>query len=207
MKNLLFMCFVNLISLSYSNNPHWLIEFDCENNLNFFELHTLNTYNINSCSSNDRNCGEYINLAYYSIFNNNEVYANECEIGSRKIKYSLTPVNMAGSKYDLTPHFIFNLLIDDKPAIKDLPLFPSPLYNKSLWGLKVSSVRFNNNLGSIEILVSDDELYQEQNPNKMNAHINWLWDSNYISAFDPGWNANWKPVIEEDIWNEKNFSN
>ena len=143
MKNLLFMCFVNLISLSYSNNPHWLIEFDCENNLNFFELHTLNTYNINSCSSNDRNCGEYINLAYYSIFNNNEVYANECEIGSRKIKYSLTPVNMAGSKYDLTPHFIFNLLIDDKPAIKDLPLFPSPLYNKSLWGLKVSSVRFN----------------------------------------------------------------
>ena len=207
MKNLLFICFIQLISICYSNNPHWLIEFDCENNLNFFELHTLNTYNINNCTANDENCGEYVNLMYYSIFQNNKIYADECEVGARKLEYSLTPVNMAGSKYDLTPHFIFNLLIDGRSVIKDLPLFPSPLYNKSLWGLKVSSIRFNNNLGSTEILVSDDELYQEQNLNKMNIKINWLWDSNYISAFDPDWNMNWKPITEKDIWNEKNFSN
>ena len=57
-----------------------------------------------------------------------------------------------------TPEGIFNLLIDNRTVIKDLPLFPSPLYNKSLWGLKISSIRFNNNLGSIEIIIGDDEI-------------------------------------------------
>ena len=49
--------------------------------------------------------------------------------------------------------------------------------------------------------------YHELNSNKMKAQINWLWDSNYISAFDPAWNTSWKPITEQDIWNEKNFNN
>ena len=196
-----------MINISYSNNPHWLIEIDCEDNMNFFELHTLNTYNINNCKPEDSVCGEYINLMYYSIFQENKTYTNECDVGLRKIRYSLSPVNMSGSAYDSTPHFIFNLLIDNRPVIQDLPLFPSPLYSKSFWGLKISSIRFNNNLGSIEVVVGDDELYQEPNLNKIKTQINWLWDSNYISAFDPDWNTNWQPIKEQDIWDKKNFAN
>ena len=40
----------------------------------------------------------------------------------------------------------------------------------------------------------------------MKSHISWLWDSSYISAFDPEWKTKWKPVGEEDVWNEKNFN-
>ena len=207
MKKIVFIYFLAIISIAYSNKPHWLVEVDCEDSLNFFKVHTLNTYNINNCEPEDSNCGEYINLMHYSIFHENETFSNECEIGLRKLKYRFSPVNMSGSAYDSTPHFIFNLLIDGRPVIKDLPLFPSPLYNKSLWGLKISSIRFNNNLGSIEIIIADDELYQELNSNKMKTQINWLWDSNYISAFDPDWNTNWKPITEKDIWDESNFSN
>ena len=207
MKNLLFIFSLSLINISFSNNPHWLVEIDCQDSLNFFELHTLNTYNLNNCESEDMKCGEYINLMYYSIFNNNQIYTDQCEIRSRKIEYSLVPVNMAGSLYDLTPHFIFNLIVDNRIVIKELPLFPSPLYNKSLWGLKISSIRFNNNLGSIEIIIGDDELYQEPNLSKIKSQTSWLWDSSYISAFDPEWETNWKPINENDIWNEKNFNN
>ena len=73
--------------------------------------------------------------------------------------------------------------------------------------LKISSIILNNNLGSIEVIIGDDELYQEPNSNKIKSQINWLWDSNYISAFDPDWKANWKPINEQDIWNEKNLNN
>ena len=57
------------------------------------------------------------------------------------------------------------------------------------------------------MIIGDDELYQELNLNKIGPQINWLWDSNYISAFDPDWNTNWKPITEKDIWNENNFNN
>ena len=195
-----------LLGVSFSSNPHWLVEIDCEDNLNFFELHTLNTYNLSECNPSNSLCGEYINLMHYSIFYNNKIYSNHCEVGSRLIEYSLTPVNMAGSTYDLTPHFIINITVDKQKVIEDLPLFPSPLYNKSLWGLKFASVRLNNNIGSIEVIISDDELYQESNSNKMKPYISWLWDSSYISAFDPKWKSKWKPIRESDIWHEKNFN-
>ena len=196
-----------LASIALSNSPHWLVEIDCEDNLNFFEIHTLNTYNLRDCNPTKSSCGEYINLMYHSIFYNNLTYSDKCNIGGRILEYSLVPVNMAGSIYDSTPHFVFNLLIDNREVVKDLPLFPSPLYDKSLWGLKILSIRFNNNAGSIEIIVSDDELYEESNANKINSQVNWLWDSNYISVFDPGWKTKWKPITETDIWNENNFNN
>ena len=188
------------------SSPHWLMKADCEDDLNFFEIRTLNTYNLNNCTPKDRGCGEYVNLMYYSIFNENEIYSNVCSIGGRQLEYILKPVNMSGSSYDLTPHFTLNLIIDDRLVIQDLPLFPSPLYNSIFWGLKVESVRFNNNLGSVEIIVSDDELYQELNLRKMNSQIHWLWDSSYMSAFDPKWESNWEPITEIDIWNRDNFS-
>ena len=194
-----------LFSLKISSSPHWLIDFNCEQSLNFFELKTLNTYNLKNCSKSDKMCGEYINLMYYSIFNNDKKIIDYCEIGNREIKFSLKPVNMSGSKYDSTPHFLIDLFIDNKLVIKELPLFPSPIYSRALWGLKVSSIRFNNNMGSIEIFISDDELYQENNPNKMNVLTFWLWDSNYMSAFDPKWETNWRNINEKDIWSEKNL--
>ena len=92
----------------FSNNPHWLIEIDCEKDLNFFEIHSLNTYNLNNCDFNKSVCGEYINLMHYSVFHENKAYSNECELQGRKLEYSLVPVNMAGSVYDSTPHFIFS---------------------------------------------------------------------------------------------------
>ncbi len=194
-----------LFCLKISSSPHWLIEFDCEKSLNFFELKTLNTYNLKNCNQSEKTCGEYINLMYHSIFNNDNKIIDYCEIGNRKIKVSLKPVNMSGSKYDSTPHFLIDFFIDNKQVIKELPLFPSPIYSKVLWGLKVSSIRFNNNLGSIEIFISDDELFQENNPNKMNVMTFWLWDSNYMSAFDPKWEVNWRPINEKDIWSDKNL--
>tara|TARA_Y100001970_G_C14001432_1_gene733606 strand:+ start:71 stop:709 length:639 start_codon:yes stop_codon:yes gene_type:complete len=202
-----FTYYLVLLTFIHANNPNWLVEIDCENELNFFEMHTLNTYNINNCKPENSYCGEYINLMHYSIFHNNEEYMGECNIGLRKISYSLSPVNMSGSSYDSTPHFIFNLFIDNRSVIQNLPLFPSPLYNKSLWGLKVSSIRFNNNLGSIEVIIGDDELYQEPNSNKIKNQIKWLWDSSYISAFDPQMNSSWKPITEKDIWDNKNLNN
>ena len=201
---LIFSLFV--ISLFFASNPHWLIEFDCESDLNFFEINTLNTYNLNNCNSENRLCGDYINLMHYSIFHENKIYADYCDIAGREIKYILKPVNMAGSVYDSTPHFILYMSIDNRTVIKDLPLFPSPQYNQNFWGLKVSSIRFNSNSGSIEIIVSDDELYQELNHNKMNTYVNWLWSSSYMSAFDPNWGDKWIPITENDIWNESNFS-
>ena len=197
--------FIIIFQIILSSSPHWLIEFDCEKDLNFFEIHTLNTYNLNNCDFNQSICGEYINLMYHSVFHNNKVHSGECELQSRKIEYSLKPVNMAGSIYDSTPHFIINLKIDNREVIKELPLFPSPLYDKSLWGLKIASIRYNNNTGSIEVMVSDDELYPDFNPRKLDPQVSWLWDSNYISAFDPEWKTKWKPIIEKDIWNENKF--
>ena len=70
---------------------------------------------------------------------------------------------------------------------------------------KISSIRFNANSESIEVIVSDDELYEQTNSNKMNSHVTWLWDSQYMSAFDPDWRSKWRPVSEVDIWNKKNF--
>ena len=99
-----------------------------------------------------------------------------------------------------------NLSIDDRLVIQDLPLSPSPRYSQIFWGLKISSIRLNNNSGSLEIIVSDDELYQELNAYKMDSHINWLWDSSYMSAFDPDWGIKWKPITENDIWNQNNFN-
>ena len=195
-----------LFSFGISNTPHWLVEIDCEENLKFFEIRTLNTYNLDNCSNKDSNCGEYINLMHHSIFHNNKPISNQCDIGGRLLEYSLVPVNMAGSVYDLTPHFVFNLLIDNRKVIQDLPLFPSPLYDKSLWGLKISSIRFNGNAENIEIIVSDDELYEQTNSNKMNSHITWLWDSKYMSAFDPDWKSKWHSITENDIWDKKNFN-
>ena len=188
------------------STPHWLIEVDCEDRLNFFEVHTLNTYNLNNCTSKDKECGEYINLMYYSIFNENQIYSNTCNIGGRELEYIFKPVNMSGSSYDLTPHFTLDLIIDNRLVNQDLPLFPSPLYNSIFFGLKIESIRLNNNLGSVEIIVSDDELYQELNLRKMNTYIHWLWDSSYMSAFDPKWESSWKPITETDIWNRDNFS-
>ena len=195
-----------LFGLNLASNPHWLVEFDCEDRLNFFEMHTLNTYNLNNCNPQDSQCGEYLNLMHYSIFHENKIYSNDCKIGGRKLEYSLEPVNMAGSVYDSTPHFILNISIDNRVVIQNLPLFPSPLYSQIFWGLKILSIRLNNNSGSIEIIVSDDELYQEFNLNKMNAQVNWLWDSSYMSAFDPEWEIKWKPITENDIWNKSNFN-
>ena len=57
----------------------------------------------------------------------------------------------------------------------------------------------------IQIFISDDELFQENNPNKMNVMTFWLWDSNYMSAFDPKWEVNWRPINEKDIWSDKNL--
>ena len=37
----------------------------------------------------------------------------------------------------------------------------------------------------------------------MNSHITWLWDSKYMSAFDPDWKSKWHSITEKDIWNEK----
>tara|TARA_Y100001970_G_scaffold214030_1_gene261671 strand:- start:1218 stop:1877 length:660 start_codon:yes stop_codon:yes gene_type:complete len=199
-----FFCII-LFNLNLASSPHWLIEFDCENELSFFEIRTLNTYNLNNCSPENNQCGEYINLMHYSIFHENKVYSDFCNIGGRELKYSLKPINMTGSIYDLTPHFILNLTIDNRTVIQDLPLFPSPLYDQVFWGLKISSIRFNNRSGSIEIIVSDDELYQHRNINKMDFLVNWLWDSNYMSAFDPDWGSKWTPIRENDVWNGNNF--
>ena len=204
-KILSIILFFYLLSITLANSPYWLLEIDCDNNSNFFEIRTLNTYNISNCDNNDSYCGEYINLMYYSIFQKNILISDKCELLSRKLEYSLVPVNMTGSSYDSTPHFVLNLIVDDRSVINDLPLFPSPIYNKTLWGLKISSVRFNANAANIEIIVSDDELYEKTNPYKIKTFNQWLWDSNYISAFDPEWGSKWKPIVEDDIWNEKNF--
>ena len=72
-----------LFSFGISNTPHWLLEIDCEEDLKFFEIRTLNTYNLDNCSNKDSNCGEYINLMYHSIFHNNEPISNQCDIGGR----------------------------------------------------------------------------------------------------------------------------
>lgn len=194
-----------ILSTSLANNPYWLLEIDCDYSSNFFEVRTQNTYNISNCDNNDSHCGEYINLMYHSIFHENIIISDACELIGRKLEYSLVPVNMAGSSYDSTPHFVLNLIVDDRNVINDLPLYPSPLYNKNLWGLKISSIRFNANAANIEIIVSDDELYEKTNPYKIKTFNQWLWDSDYISAFDPGWESKWKPIVEDDIWNEKNF--
>ena len=206
MKNkykIFFWCL--FLSFKFSSSPHWLIEIDCDKSLNFFELRTFNAYNLLNCDKTKNICGEYINLMFYSIFNNEDALIDYCEIGNRKIKYSLKPVNMSGSKYDTTPHFLLDLSIDNRLVVKEVPLFPSPVYAKELWGLKLSSIRFNNNMGSIEIFISDDELYQESNSNKMNSLTFWLWDSNYMSAFDPKWEMNWKSINEQDVWSKDNF--
>ena len=86
-KNSIF--FISLLSLNLATNPHWLIEFDCEEKLNFFEIRTLNTYNLNNCSPKNSQCGEYVNLVHYSIFHENKIYSSDCQIGGRELKYSL----------------------------------------------------------------------------------------------------------------------
>ena len=63
--------FIILFNLNLASSPHWLIEFDCENELSFFEIRTLNTYNLNNCNPENNQCGEYINLMHYSIFHEN----------------------------------------------------------------------------------------------------------------------------------------
>ena len=41
MKKMLFVFLpCCLASISLSNSPHWLVEIDCEDNLNFFEIFT-----------------------------------------------------------------------------------------------------------------------------------------------------------------------
>ena len=191
-----------------SNNFHWLVEIDCDKHLNFFEIRTFNTYNLDNCTADNDKCGEYINLLYYSLSHNNQVYHNTCEVDGRNLEFSFKPINMTGSIYDLTPHFIVNLEIDNRIVIQDLPIYPSPLYDKTLWGLKISSIRFNANLGSVDVIVSDDEHYDQNNSNKINTITTWLWDSNYNSAFDPNWGTKWKPLTESDIWNiDKVYSN
>ena len=133
-----------ILSIILPNSPYWLLEIDCDNESNFFEIRTFNTYNINNCSNENDMCGEYINLMHYSIFHENKMIEDKCDLIGRKLEYSLIPVNMAGSSYDITPHFVLNLIIDNRTVIEDLPLFPSPIYDKSLWGLKISSIRFKN---------------------------------------------------------------
>ena len=49
---------------------------------------------------------------YYSIFHNNQSITGKCNVGGRLLEYSFIPVNMAGSIYDLTPHFVLNLIIN-----------------------------------------------------------------------------------------------
>ncbi len=187
--------------LILSNNFQWLVEIDCDKKLNFFEIRTLNTHNLDNCTAADSKCGEYINLSYYSVHNKNQIYHNICEIDERNLDFSLKPINMAGSVYDLTPYFSINLKIDNRIVVQDLPIYPSPLYDKILWGLKISSLRFNANLGSIEIIISDDEHYdQSSNNNKINAVTTWLWNSSYKSAFDPNWGGKWQSLTESDIW-------
>lgn len=183
-----------------ANSFNWLIEIDCDDDLNFFEIRTLNTYNLSNCNSKYSKCGEYINLEYYSSTNNNLSYVGNCELDNREIEYILNPINMSDSVYDLTPHFTVNLKIDKRTVIQDLPIFPSPLYDKILWGLKVSSIRFNPNLGIVEVIVSDDEHYDQTNNIKIKAVTKWLWNSDYKSAFDPNWAGKWKPLSESDIW-------
>tara|TARA_Y100000996_G_scaffold328403_1_gene264492 strand:- start:2238 stop:2585 length:348 start_codon:yes stop_codon:yes gene_type:complete len=107
---------------------------------------------------------------------------------------------MSDSVYDLTPHVTVDVKIDNRTVIQDLPIFPSPFYDKILWGLKVSSIRFNPNLGSVEVIVSDDEHYDQNNNIKIKSVTSWLWNSEYKSAFDPNWSGKWKPLSESDIW-------
>ena len=191
--------FLFISQLALCSNFNWLVEIDCDDDLNFFEIRTLNTYSLSNCMPNDSKCGEYLNLEHYSTIHNNEVYFSVCSIEGREIEYALTPINMSDSAYDLTPHFTINLKIDNRSVIQNLPIYPSPLYDKTLWGLKVSSIRFNANLGSVEIIISDDEHY-DQNNNKIKAITSWLWNSNYKSAFDPNWGGKWEPLTESDIW-------
>ena len=206
MKNLSFIITsFFLISINLSNTLHWLAEIDCEENLNLFEIRTLNTYNLNQCEPTHNNCGEYINLMSYSIFHNNQSIEGECYLSGRKIQYLLRPANLSNSEYDTTPHFLINLFIDDHQVLRNLPIFPSPIYNQILWGLKVSSIRFNANTGSITVIVSDDEHYEQTNNAKMNSITTWLWDSDYKSAFDPDWESKWKALDESDIWNVNNI--
>ncbi len=188
-----------------SNNFNWLVEIDCDDDLNFFEIRTLNTYNLSNCNSLDSNCGEYINLEYYAAINMNQNYWGSCDIKGREINYILAPINMSDSVYDLTPHFTVNIKIDNRSVIQDLPIYPSPLYDKNLWGLKVSSIRFNPNLGNIEVIISDDEHYDQNNNKKIKAITSWLWNSDYKSAFDPNWGGKWKPLSESDVWNLDNI--
>ena len=196
------ICIFLLIIFQFilANNFNWLVEIDCDDDLNFFEIRTLNTYNLSNCNSDNSKCGEYINLEYYSTIHNNLSYIGNCELEDRKIEYILTPINMSDSVYDLTPHFTVDVKIDNRTVIQDLPIFPSPFYDKILWGLKVSSIRFNPNLGSVEVIVSDDEHYDQNNNIKIKSVTSWLWNSEYKSAFDPNWSGKWKPLSESDIW-------
>ena len=203
-RTLFILSLVFLLDITFSNTRHWLVDVDCEESLNFFQIQTLNTYNLSRCSPENLKCGEYINLASYSAFHNNESIDGHCQLESRTIKYSLIPVNLSNSIYDMTPHFLVNISIDERSVINDLPLFPNATYNQILWGLKVNSIRFNANLASIEIIVSDDEHYDQNNSLKINSITTWLWDSDYKSAFDPNWASQWKPLGEYDIWNIDN---
>ena len=196
----IFFFFLLISHFALCGNFHWLIEVDCDDDLNFFEISTLNTYNLSNCTPNDSKCGEYINLKYYSTLHKNQIYFGTCDVDGRKLEYTLKPINMSDSIYDLTPHFAITLKIDNRLVVQDLTIYPSPLYDKILWGLKISSIRFNANLGSIEVIVSDDEHYDQNNSNKIKAVTSWLWNSNYKSAFDPNWGTKWEPLTESDIW-------
>ena len=129
-----------ILNISLSSSSHWLLEVDCDNNSNFFQIRTFNTYNINNCNEKKQYCGEYTNLIHHSIFHKNKEIHNDCKLMGRNLEYNLTPVNMGGSSYDTTPYFILNLSIDGRNVIKEVPLYPSPIYKKSFWGLKISSI-------------------------------------------------------------------
>ena len=55
------ICIFLLIIFQFilANNFNWLVEIDCDDDLNFFEIRTLNTYNLSNCNSKYSKWGVY----------------------------------------------------------------------------------------------------------------------------------------------------
>ena len=80
-----------LSSLGVSNTPHWLVEIDCESDLRFFEVRTLNTYNLDNCSSNRL----AISILYINIIIGKNKVNNFFEIILNKRDIPATPSGTA----------------------------------------------------------------------------------------------------------------